>query len=229
MKNFINYLIDIFNNFIDILTSSVKNFIPNLLSILKNPITILTLLAVVILIFVFIRIKKVKITTKILVQIALAVALSTILSFIKFYNFPQGGSINLASMVPILIIAMIYGPEIGFLTGFVYGIIDLILGPYILHPIQVLFDYPLPYMALGLAGYFKNNRLLATILAMFGRFIFHFISGVVFFGSFAPKGMSPIIYSAFTNALLIIPNGLICLVIIYLIPINRLKNIKGMN
>lgn len=229
MKDFITYLINIFNNFIDILTSSVKNFLPNLISILKNPITILTLLAVIILILVFIRIKKVKITTKILVQIALTVALSTILSFIKFYIFPQGGSINLASMLPILIIAMIYGPEIGFLTGFVYGIIDLILNPYILHPIQVLFDYPLPYMALGLAGYFKNNRLIATILSMFGRFIFHFISGVVFFGSFAPKGMSPIIYSAFTNALLIIPNGLICLVIIYLIPINKLKYRNGMN
>lgn len=203
----------------------MKTFITNLTDIAKSPLSILTLIAVVILIIVFIKIKKVKLTTKILVQVALAVALSTILSFIKFYHFPQGGSINLASMVPILVMAIIYGPEIGFLTGFVYGIVDLILGPYILNPIQVLFDYPLPYMALGLAGYFRNNKTLAVVIAMAGRFIFHFISGVVFFGSFAPDGMSPIIYSAFTNALLIIPNGLICLIVIYLIPIDRLKKI----
>ncbi|CDM69725.1 hypothetical protein CM240_2601 [Clostridium bornimense] len=203
----------------------MKTFITNLTDIAKSPLSILTLIAVVILIIVFIKIKKVKLTTKILVQVALAVALSTILSFIKFYHFPQGGSINLASMVPILVMAIIYGPEIGFLTGFVYGIVDLILGPYILNPIQVLFDYPLPYMALGLAGYFKNNKTFAVIVAMAGRFIFHFISGVVFFGSFAPDGMSPIIYSAVTNALLIVPNGLICLIVIYLIPIDRLKKI----
>ena len=203
----------------------MKTFITNLTDIAKSPLSILTLIAVVILIIVFIKIKIVKLTTTILVQVALSVALSTILSFIKFYHFPQGGSINLASMVPILVMAIIYGPEIGFLTGFVYGIVDLILGPYILNPIQVLFDYPLPYMALGLAGYFRNNKTLAVVIAMSGRFIFHFISGVVFFGSFAPDGMSPIIYSAFTNALLIIPNGLICLIVIYLIPIDRLKKI----
>ena len=203
----------------------MKTFITNLTDIAKSQLTILTLIAVIILIVIFIKIKKVKFTTKILVQVALAVALSTILSLIKFYHFPQGGSINLASMVPILIMAMIYGPEIGFLTGFVYGIVDLILGPYILNPIQVLFDYPLPYMALGLAGYFKNNKTLAVTAAMIGRFIFHFISGVVFFGSFAPDNMSPIVYSAVTNALLIIPNGIICLIVIYFIPIDKLKEI----
>lgn len=203
----------------------MKNFITNLMDIAKSPLSILTLFAVVILIFVFIKIKKVKITTKILVQIALAVALSTVLSFIKFYHFPQGGSVNLANMLPIIIIAIIHGPEIGFLAGFIYGTIDLIMDPYILHPIQVLFDYTLPYMALGIAGYFKNNKLLATSLSILCRYIFHFISGVVFFGSYAPAGTSAFVYSAMVNVPIMVSNGLICLILIYILPIDRLKNI----
>ena len=51
-----------------------------------------------------------------------------------------------------MLIAFAYGPEVGFLAGFAYGILNLLLNPYILHPVQVLFDYPLPFMALGLWG-----------------------------------------------------------------------------
>src|SRR5690606_18657798 len=116
----------------------------------------------------------------------------TILHLIKIVDLPNGaGSINLGSMVPLLIISFIYGPEIGMLAGFLFGVIYLILSPYILHPIQVLFDYPLPFMAIGLAGYFKNKKLIGTFIGMFVRFIFHFISGVLFFGQFAPDGWSP--------------------------------------
>ncbi|MDZ5034665.1 energy-coupled thiamine transporter ThiT, partial [Clostridium perfringens] len=135
-------------NFINTLRESFSE-------ILKSPLSLATLLGVIILILTFIRFKKIKLDSKIMARIGIALALATILHLVKIVDLPNGaGSINLGSMVPILLIAFIYGPEIGMLTGFLFGIIYLIISPYILHPIQVLFDYPLPFMAVGLAGYF---------------------------------------------------------------------------
>lgn len=159
------------------------------------------------------------------VQIGVALALATVLKIFRIYHFPQGGSVTLGSMIPILIMVFFYGSEVGFLTGFLYGIISLILGPYILHPVQVLFDYPLPFMAIGLAGYFRNNKILGTVVAVFARFICHFISGVVFFGSFAPKGMSTYLYSLTINGPFMAIEGGICIVIIAVLPIKQLYSI----
>lgn len=81
-------------------------------------------------------------------RMAIVIDIATVLNFIKIINLPNGGgSILLGSMVPIIIIAFMYGPQVGLLTGFIFGIISLIVNPYIMHPIQVLFDYPLPFMA----------------------------------------------------------------------------------
>ncbi|MBS6501795.1 MAG: energy-coupled thiamine transporter ThiT [Clostridium sp.] len=191
--------------------------------ILKNPLSLATLIGVVILILALIKFKKINLDAKIMSRIGIALALATILHLIKIVDLPNGaGSINLGSMVPILIIAFMYGPEIGMLTGFLFGVIYLIISPYILHPIQVLFDYPLPFMAVGLAGYFKNKKLLGTFVGMFVRFIFHFISGFLFFGQFAPEGWSPMIYSLVANGLVVGGNLIVVLIIIALLPINRI-------
>ncbi|AJA48681.1 putative proton-coupled thiamine transporter YuaJ [Clostridium pasteurianum DSM 525 = ATCC 6013] len=217
-------------NFFNLKLFPVKVFslTQNLAEILKHPTAIITLIGVLILIFVFIKIKRIKITPKITTRIGIALALSAVLQIFRLYHFPQGGSVTLGSLVPILIIALIYGPEIGFLTGFLHGIITLFLDPYILHPIQLLFDYPLPSMALGLAGYFKSKKVIGAIVAIFAKFIFHFISGVVFFGSFAPKEMSPIIYSLVVNGTFMLTDGIICVFLIALLPISMLsKNEKN--
>ncbi|EEH98078.1 energy-coupled thiamine transporter ThiT [Clostridium tertium] len=191
--------------------------------IFKNPLSLATLIGVVILILALIKFKKINLDAKIMSRIGIALALATILHLIKIVDLPNGaGSINLGSMVPILIIAFMYGPEIGMLTGFLFGVIYLIISPYILHPIQVLFDYPLPFMAVGLAGYFKNKKLLGTFVGMFVRFIFHFISGFLFFGQFAPEGWSPMIYSLVANGLVVGGNLIVVLIIIALLPINRI-------
>jgi thiamine transporter len=164
-----------------------------------------------------------------LAHIGIALALSTVLSIFKLYEFPAGGSITLGSMVPILLVAFFYGPEVGFLTGLLYGIISLILGPYILHPIQVLFDYPLPFMALGIAGYFKDKKIAGTVIAILARFIFHYISGIVFWASNAPKGMSPYLYSLIYNGSFLGIDGIICVAIIAVLPIKQLYNTINKN
>ncbi|OAA91950.1 energy-coupled thiamine transporter ThiT [Clostridium ljungdahlii] len=197
----------------------------NLTEILKHPISLFALLAVILLILAAIKIKKIKFNTSMVVQIGVALALATVLKIFRIYHFPQGGSVTLGSMIPLLILAFFYGPEVGFLTGFLYGIISLILGPYILHPVQVLFDYPLPFMAIGLAGYFRDKKILGTFVAVFARFICHFISGVVFFGSFAPKGMSTYLYSLMINGPFMAVEGCICIVIMALLPMKQLYSI----
>jgi len=60
-------------------------------------------------------------------------------------------------------------------------------------------DYPLAFGALGLAGLFSSNVVLATFVGIFGRFLAHFISGVVWFGQYAPEGTPVAVYSAIYN------------------------------
>ncbi|APM39256.1 energy-coupled thiamine transporter ThiT [Clostridium kluyveri] len=201
--------------------SLIKNFT----EILSHPTSIFALIAVIIFILFWAKVKNVKFTTQLVTQIGIALALATILKIFRIYHLPQGGSVTLGSMVPILLMALLYGPEVGFITGFLYGIITLILDPYILHPIQVIFDYPLPFMALGIAGYFRNRKIAGTFLAILGRFICHFISGVIFFGSFAPKGMSPAIYSLTLNGIFIAVEGAICIAIMIVLPVKHLETI----
>lgn len=197
----------------------------NITEILSHPTSIFALIAVIIFLIFLAKVKKVKFNTQLITQIGIALALATVLKIFRIYHLPQGGSVTLGSMIPIMLMALLYGPEVGFLTGFLYGIITLILDPYILHPVQVIFDYPLPFMALGLVGYFKNRKVLGTLIALACRFICHFISGVVFFGSFAPKGMSPVVYSLMVNGIFIGVEGAICIAIMLVLPVKQLDSI----
>ena len=197
----------------------LENF---LATIQNDPNSILALFGVLILICAFIYMKKVKLTTRVLVQVALMIALTVILHMIRLYHMPQGGSVTLGAMVPLLFVAFAYGPAVGYLAGFCYGLLSLLQDPFILSPIQVLFDYPLPYMAIGLAGYFKRNIYLGATIGIFGRFICHFISGAVFFGSYAPEGMNPYWYSFIFNATYLLPELIICLIILKVLPVKRL-------
>ncbi|WP_196592666.1 energy-coupled thiamine transporter ThiT [Pectinatus sottacetonis] len=197
-------------------------FSKHVMSVLASPISIFALIGLFLLIAAFIYIKKIKINTRMVINISLMVALTVILHIFRLYHMPQGGSITLGGMVPLLFIAFRYGPAVGYLAGFTYGLINLIQDPFILHPVQVLFDYPLPYMAIGLAGYFKDRIYLGTFVGILGRFSCHFISGVVFFGSYAPAGMSPYWYSIVFNASYLVPELIICLIVLRLLPTQRL-------
>ena len=213
----------IFNQFIKTL-SKFLNAPKNIIKIFTNPISLITILGCLIIFIVLFKSKKIKFNAKLITRIGIALALATILQAFKIYRFPQGGSVTLCSMVPILLIGFMYGPSIGMLTGFLFGMINMIMDPYILHPVQILFDYPLPYLCLGVTGFFKNNKMIGSEIAIFLKFLCHFISGIVFFGSFAPSGMSPWIYSLVVNGSITGADGLICLIVIYLLPIKRLIN-----
>ena len=200
----------------------VIRMLENLMTVLASPTSSFALLGIFLLIVFGLYARRVKLTTPILVNISLMLALALILSQFRLYHFPQGGSVTLGAMVPLLIISFRYGAGVGALAGFVFGLIQIIQDPFILHPLQVLFDYPLPYMALGLAGFFPQRLILATVLAFAAKFACHFISGVVFFASYAPEGMAPVIYSLTVNASMILPELLICCVILKVLPVSRL-------
>ncbi|MBE6062536.1 MAG: energy-coupled thiamine transporter ThiT [Clostridium butyricum] len=205
--------------------SKLLNLPENVQLIAQSPLSVATLIGCVILLIVLTKAKKIKFTPQLISRIGIALALATILKMLRLYHFPQGGSITLGSMVPIIFIAFLYGPQVGCLTGFLYGIITFIMDPYILHPVQVLFDYLLPFMCLGLAGFFrgsKSKQYIGVVLAIFLRFICHFISGVAFFASSAPEGMSPVVYSLVINGHMLGIEGLICLIIITVLPLKRI-------
>ena len=151
-------------------------------------------------------------------------ALSTALSFITFAVFPQGGSVTAGSMVPMLWLALRRGPKIGIFAGAVYGFVQLAVMPQIYYPAQVLLDYPLAFGCLGLAGFFKKIPLVGVVVATSGRFVMHFISGVLFFAQYASEGMSPIVYSALYNGSYLIPEMAISLFIVYLLKVSKVLN-----
>lgn len=194
----------------------------NFLTITESPTSLIALIGVLILILFALYSRKIKFTTRILINISLMLAFAIVLQYLSIYHFPQGGAVTFGGMIPLILISFRYGVGVGALAGFVFGLINILQDPFILHPIQVLFDYPLPFMAMGLAGIFSDKTISSALLAFAGRFICHFISGVVFFASYAPEGMSPIIYSLTANATYMIPETLICLVILKILPVKRL-------
>ncbi len=158
-----------------------------------------------------------KIQTKILTEAVAAVALSGVLHLITLFQSPQGGRVTAAAMVPVLFVAIRRGPRVGILAGIAYGLVVLLEEPFIYHPVQFLLDYPLAFGALGLAGFFRKVPLVGVGVGIGGRFICHFISGLVFFATYAPAGMDPALYSAIYNASYLVPEFIVSAVIMFVL------------
>jgi thiamine transporter len=167
--------------------------------------------------------------TRILAEMVVFIALSNALYLIsKFYlpflRLPQGGSITIASMVPLLWFALRRGLRWGVEAGIVYGLVHMVISGGIYYPTQIILDYPLAFGALGLAGAFQKHPVVGVGVAMLGRFICHFISGVVFFGQYAWEGWNVIAYSAAYNATYLVPEFIVSAIIIFtLLKTNLLK------
>ena len=203
-----------------ILTSS-KEAVQALLS---EPLALAALIIVFALIVFVLVIRKIKLTPLLMAQIGISVAICAVLNAIPLFQMPQGGSVTLASTLPIIIMAFAYGPEVGMLTGFLFGVVNLFLGPFIIHPLQTLFDYPLPFMFVGMAGFFKN-RYVGTVVSQLLRLLMHVLSGVIFFASYAPEGQQEglglWLYSIGYNGSFVAVELIILLVILAVVPWNR--------
>ena len=147
----------------------------------------IALLAVVCLI-ICIGNRSKKFDTKSIAYAAVCLATSFVLSFIKVSPVPNGGSITLASWLPVLIYAYAFGVAKGLLVGVIFGILNFISGPYILTPMTFVLDYVLAFAMVGLMGiapkFSKSlmvNVLAGTALAVFARLIMHLFSGMIYF------------------------------------------------
>ena len=139
------------------------------------------------------------ISRPILAEAAILIALSAALHLVRPFQLPFGGSITLGSMIPILLFSLRRGALPGILAGTMFGVIVLIEEPFIFHPFQVFLDYPLAFGLLGLAGIFKRSPIAGVAVAISGRFVAHYLSGIIFFAEFAPEGINPYLYSALYN------------------------------
>ena len=148
---------------------------------------------------------------------AIMISLATVLSLIKVYTLPLGGSITLLSMVPIAFLSVSYGLGWGFFSAFVYALLQLFLdiaaiASWGLTPAIfvgcIVFDYILAYTALGISGMFRKKGTVGVVLgvcaALFLRFLSHFLSGIILFRSYEMFN-SPFLWSLFYNGSYMLP------------------------
>ncbi len=179
----------------------------------------------------FTRSKK-QILVKQLAFSAMGVTLAVVTSFIRVAKLPYGGSITLFSMFFVCLIGFLYGAKAGILTGIAYGFLNLILDPTIIHPIQMLLDYPIAYGFLGLTGIFSKSKfgmIKGYFLGVLGRYLCHVISGYIFFSMYTPDGWNPIAYTIWYNSLYIVPEAVATIILLCIPQIqNALKVVKRM-
>ena len=152
---------------------------------------------------------------------AVCIAMSFALSYIKMWEMPQGGSITLASLLPLMIFSYMFGVKKGVFAGMIYGILQAIQDPWLIHPAQFLLDYPVAFAAIGLAGMFRSVKAFETkpqiafalggVVASLLRFLCHILSGVFAFSEYAGD-QNPWIYSMGYNSFVFIDIAIVIVV-----------------
>lgn len=171
-------------------------------------------LALVLLIFAFVNHKKGKFNSKLITHGAIAIALSMVLNLVTIYSMPNGGSVTLGRLIPLLMFAYIYGFPAGCIIGGMYGLLDFMMKPYFLNIIQFLLDYPLAFAGVGFAGLsiFKNVKfqklsfILGIVITGLSRWLFSSVSGTLYWGM-------PFAGAVAYNSVLLIDTA-VCIVII---------------
>lgn len=160
-----------------------------------------------------------------LVECGVLIGLAVVLSMVKLFELPYGGSVTLCSMLPIMLISYRHGVKWGLGSGFCYAVIQLLLDvakipSWGISPIgivgSIILDYIVAFTVLGLAGMFGTDKLWKYILGMVVcvvlRYISHLISGTVIFGQFADgRFPNPFVYSLVYNSFVFVDLGL-CLI-----------------
>jgi len=156
--------------------------------------------------------------TKKMTLSAVMIALSAVLSMVKVYELPLGGSITLLSMLPVAAVAICYGTKTGLFVSILYAFVQIALDlgklmGYGMTPLTwigcLLFDYIIAFGAIGLAGIFKNKGTVGMCVgvatACIVRFISHFISGAIVFAVWCPEGWNVYWYSVVYNGSYMLP------------------------
>ena len=159
---------------------------------------------------------------RMLVEGAIMVAAAQVLSYLKLWRMPWGGSITLA-MLPIVLYAVRWGVRPGLMAGFILGVLQFSLdGGFAIGWQSIIGDYILAYTLLGLAGLAhgkRGNVFIGSIIGGLGRFLVLLVTGATIWGVYMPDtffGMtmtSPWFYSLLYNLAYMVPNIVICIVV----------------
>lgn len=191
-------------------------------SLVGQIVTIVMIVALMILVAIT---DKKKMDISIMIKTAMLIAIAYVLNQLTLFRMPQGGSVTPFSMLFIVLVGYLFGPKQGVLAGIVFGLLDLLIKPYVIHPVQLILDYPLAFGALGLGSLLRNQKhgLLKTYLfGILGRFIISSISGIIFFLD-ATNGLLPGLITAIGyNFTYIAAEGCITIVILLVPQINKL-------
>lgn len=150
---------------------------------------------------------------------AVFIALGTVLSMIKVYDPPLGGSVTLLSMLPVIMISCMFGLKWGLATSAVYAVGQMFLSfgevcSWGLTPLSLvmtfLFDYILAYFVLGFAGIFAKKGTvgicIGTVMVLFLRFLCHYTTGVFIFDIWLPESWDNVwLYSLVYNGGYMLP------------------------
>ena len=161
---------------------------------------------------------RVKWNAKMLAYAALCIAVSFVLSYVRLFRMPQGGSITPASMLPVMMFAYAFGFGPGLVCSLAYGILQMFQDMYIVGWMQATLDYILAFGSLAVVALFYKwnspfNFSVGVCVAGLLRIICHVLSGVVYFADYAPEGMNPLVYSLVYDLTSVGIDALICAVI----------------
>ena len=170
--------------------------------------------------------RKSHLYVRMLCEGAILLAMGLVLNALKLYQFPNGGSVDLA-MIPIFFFAIRWGVGPGLLVGFAFGLLQMFIDGAIAWGWQsLLLDYLVAFTPLGLAGLFRYRKggiFAGTLLGCVLRFIVHYISGVTIYAIVAPTELfamtftEPWMYSLAYNGSYMLVDTVICLVVFALL------------
>ena len=181
-----------------------------------------TIIAVIVVLFLLILIsgKNKKNDTKALAVSAILVALGTALGYITLFKMPYGGTVTPFSLLAIVLAGYFFGVKRGVMVGMCVGLFNLLFNPYVIHPLQLFLDYPIAFGSLGLGAIFANKGKYSIFLSYwFGlicRYICAVISGIIFFGSYAPEGFNAVTWSLFYNMTYLAAEGVITTILLFI-------------
>ncbi len=171
-------------------------------------------------------------TTRILAECALMLAVGIVLSLVKLIDLPYGGSVTVASMLPVILISYRHGVKYGLITGIAYGIIQQLLGLNTLSYVTtwisiiavIMLDYVVAFTVIGFGGIFRKivkaqpaSLVLGTILACLLRYACHVISGATVWAGLSIPTNAALIYSVGYNATYMIPETIVTVALAYYI------------
>lgn len=170
--------------------------------------------------------KGIKFDVRTISRVGVVAAITIVLYMIKIVPFPQGGGCSLLSILPIMILAVIFDTREALVCAIIVAFIKIVIQPPY-YPMQIPLDYLGAMISVAFTPMFgtdkKSNLVTGALVASLLSISFSVLSGIIFFGEFAPKGTSVWIYSIVYNFLGYGVEALLSVIALSLLPLKHLK------